>query len=84
MKKFVYESYTEWHGNGYTTMTKVYAVIPKAACNAIARAENWNGCHWDAPNVIYSESVEGTYMSREAFAVITALNADEYDDGKDE
>lgn len=84
MKRFVYESYTEWHGNGYETVTKVYAVIPKAAYEAIAKAEGWDGCHWDAPNVIYSESVEGTFMSREAFTIIRALGADEYNDGDDE
>lgn len=75
MKKFVYESYTEWHGNGYETVTKVYAVIPKAAYDAIAKAENWHGCHWDAPDVIYSESVEGTEMSDQAVSVIIALHA---------
>lgn len=84
MKKFVYESRTEWYGNGYETTTKIYAVIPKAAWNAIAKAENWRGCHWDAPNVIYSESVEGTFMSREAFTIISALNADEYNDDEEE
>lgn len=84
MKKFIYESYTEWHGNGYETTTKIYAVIPKVARDAIARAENWHGSHWDAPNVIYSESVEGTFMSREAFTIINALNADEYNDDNEE
>lgn len=84
MKKFVYESCTEWHGNGYETVTKVYAVIPKAARDAIAKAEHWRGCHWDAPNVIYSESVEGTFMSKEAFTIINALNADEYNDDEEE
>lgn len=76
MKKFFYESYTEYPGNGYETTTKVYAVIPKAARDAIAKAENWRGCHWDAPDVIFSESVEGTTMSEKAFAVINALNAE--------
>lgn len=80
MKKFVYESYTEWHGNNYETTTKVYAVIPKAAYNAIAKAEKWDCCHWDAPAVVYSESVEGLAMSEKALALINALNADEYDD----
>lgn len=80
MKKFVYETYTEWHDNGYETVTKVYAVIPKAARDAIAKAEGWNGCHWDAPDVVYAESVEGTDMSEEASVLINALRADEYDD----
>lgn len=84
MKKFIYESCTEWHGNGYETVTKVYAVIPRAARDAIAKAENWRGCHWDAPDVIFSESVEGTFMSREAFTTINALNADEYNDDNEE
>lgn len=84
MKKFIYESCTEWHGNGYETTTKIYAVIPKTAYNAIAKAEHWNGCHWDAPDVIFSESVEGMNMSKEAFAVINALNADEYNDDNEE
>lgn len=82
MKKFIYESHTEWHGNSYETTTKVYAVIPKAAYNAIAKAEKWDCCHWDAPNVIYSESVEGTEMSDQAVSVIIALHA-KYD-GEDE
>lgn len=76
MKKFEFESYTEWNGNGYETVTKVYAVIPKAAQDAIARAENWQGCHWDAPDVVYAESVEGTEMSAEALVLINALNAE--------
>lgn len=84
MKKFIYESYTEWHGNGYETVTKVYAVIPKAACDAIAKAEKWDGCHWDAPNVIFAESVDGTFMSRKAFTIINALDADEYNDDDEE
>lgn len=58
MKKFAYESYTEWHGNNYVTVTKVYAVIPRAARDAIAKAENWRGCHWDAPDIVFAESVE--------------------------
>lgn len=78
MKKFIYESYTEWHGNDYETITKVYAVIPRAAWNAIAKAEKWDGCHWDAPAIVYSESVEGTTMSDQAAAVIDALKAEEY------
>lgn len=76
MKKFVYESCTEWHGNGYETTTKIYAVIPKAAYNAIVKAENWRGCHWGAPDIVFAESVEGTTMSEKAFAVINALNAE--------
>lgn len=80
MKKFIYESCTEWHGNGYETVTKVYAVIPRAARDAIAKAENWRGCHWDAPDIVFAESVEGATMSKEVFAVINALNADEYNE----
>lgn len=75
MKKFMYECHTEWHDNSYETTTKVYAVIPKAAYNAIAKAEKWDCCHWDAPNVIYSECVEGIEMSDQAANVIIALNA---------
>ena len=82
MKKFVYESHTEWHGNGYETTTKIYAVIPKAAYDAIGAAENWRGCHWDAPNVIFAESVEGTFMSKEAFTIIRALNAEYIEEGE--
>lgn len=84
MKKFIYESYTEYYGNDYTTTTKVYAVIPKAARDAIAKAENWRGCHWGAPDVIFSESVDGTTMSKEAFAVINALNAKCIEDDEEE
>ena len=82
MKRFAYETCTEWHGNDYTTTTKVYAVIPKAARDAIAKAEGWGGCHWDAPDVVYTESVDGTTMSKEAFALIGTLGAEcmEYDE----
>lgn len=80
MNKFEYESYTEWHDNGYATTTKVYAVIPKAARDAIAKEEHWDGCHWDAPDVVYAESVEGTEMSEEASIIINALRADEYEE----
>ncbi|EEX69995.1 hypothetical protein [Mitsuokella multacida] len=80
MKRFIYESYTEYYGNNYITTTKIYAVIPKAARNAIAKAENWDGCHWDAPAVVYSESVEGTTMSDQAATVIDALKAEEYEE----
>lgn len=76
MKKFIYESYTEYWGNIYVTTTKVYAVIPKAARDAIAKAEKWDGCHWDAPAVIYSETTRGTEMSRQASTIIIALNAE--------
>lgn len=82
MKRFVYESCTEWHGNGYETTTKVYAVIPKAARDAIAKTENWRGCHWNAPDVIFAESVEGTSMSKEVSVLIDTLGAEciEYDE----
>lgn len=80
MEKFVYKTYTEWHGNGYETVTKVYAVIPRAAWDAIAKAEKWDGCHWDAPAIVYSESVEGTMMSAQAATVIDALKAEEYEE----
>lgn len=80
MKKFVYESYTEYYGNNYTTTTKVYAVIPREARDAIAKAEKWDGCHWDAPAVVYSESVEGLDMSSQAATVIDALKAEEYEE----
>lgn len=76
MKKFIYESYTEYWGNIYVTTTKVYALIPKAARDAIAKAEKWDGCHWDAPAVIYSETMRGTEMSRQASTIIIALNAE--------
>ncbi len=80
MKRFTYKSYTEWHGNDYETITKVYAVIPKAAHDAIAKAENWDGCHWDAPAVVYAESIEGLAMSAQAATVIDALKAEEYEE----
>ena len=80
MKKFIYESYTEYWGNIYVTTTKIYAVIPRAARDAIGAAEHWNGCHWDAPDIIYSETMKGTEMSRQASTIIIALNADEYND----
>lgn len=74
MKKFYYESETTWRGE-YVTITKVFADIPQAAQNAIAAAENWDGCHWDAPNIIYSEQVEGQVMSDEASLLIKLLGA---------
>lgn len=80
MEKFIYKSHTEWYGNDYETITKVYAVIPRAAWDAIAKAEKWDGCHWDAPAIVYSESVEGTMTSAQAATVIDALKAEEYEE----
>jgi hypothetical protein len=40
--------------------------------------------NWDAPDVIYSESVEGTEMSAEASVIINALHADEYDENEEQ
>lgn len=74
MKKFFFESWTEWHGE-YETITKVFADIPKEATDAIALAEGWDGCHWDAPSVVFTEQVKGTVMSDEAASVIDALKA---------
>lgn len=42
MKQFIYESHTEWHGNNYETITKIFAVIPKAARDAIKRGQGNN------------------------------------------
>ena len=84
MKKFYYSNYTEWHGNGYETITKVFAEIPQTAMVEIAKQENWNGLHWDHPALVFSESVEGLEMSAEANAVVKALNAKCDDDCEEE
>ena len=75
MKKFKYESYTEWYDNQYQTVTKIYADIPSKAMQIIAEDENWDGCHWDAPDVVYSEQVEGQTMSDDALIMIKLLGA---------
>lgn len=46
----------------------------------IAKAENWDGCHWDAPAVVYAESIEGLATSAQAATVIDALKAEEYEE----
>ena len=84
MKKFEYTSYTEWRGNEYETITKIFAVLPEMAQVAIAEQEDWNGCHWDNPSLVFSESVEGLNMSTEADVVIKALNAECDDDCEEE
>lgn len=79
MKKFEFVSYMEWAGNEYQTTTKIYASIPAAARKAIAEAENWDGCHWDDPAIIYGECVAGTAMSQDAADLIRILRATEMD-----
>ena len=51
MKRFEYESYTEWYGGKYSTFTKVFD-WEKAD-------STWRGCHWDNPAIIKAEVVEG-------------------------
>ena len=84
MKKFFYVSYTEWNGSDYETITKIHADIPQSAQVAIAEEENWNGCHWDSPSLVYSEVVPGLNMSDEASLVINALQAECIDDENEE
>lgn len=83
MKKFEYEAYTEWDGSKFMTTTKVYAVLPRVAYDAIAKEEKWSGCHWDAPDVLYSECVEGVRMSPQAETIIDALHAEEHDEDEE-
>ena len=71
MKKFFYEQYQE----GNTFVTKVFADIPHEAYEILAVAEQWDGCHWDAPNLVFCEQVEGDEPSPDAAAVIKALKA---------
>ena len=69
MKRFEYESYTEWCGGKYSTFTKVFdweKVNP-----------TWRGCHWDNPAIIKAEVVEGEIMSDEMSAFITSIGATE-------
>lgn len=73
MKKFICESYTEWHDNNYWTVCKVYADIPQEAADAIAEAEEWDGCHWDNPRLVYCDAVIGTAMSDEATEFLRLL-----------
>ena len=84
MQKFYYTSYTEWRGDDYETITKVYAVLPQEAQVAIAQSEDWNGCHWSHPSIVYTDSVPGLSMSDEASLVIDALRAECIDDEEEE
>ncbi len=79
MKKFVYTTFYD-HGTE-STITKVFADIPKAAIDAIAEADGWDGCHWDAPALIYCEQVyDSPYMSDECDQLIRMLGATEYEE----
>lgn len=69
MKRFEYESYTEWYGGKYSTFTKVFD-WEKAD-------STWRGCHWDNPAIIKAEVVEGEIMSDEMSAFITSIGATE-------
>lgn len=84
MQKFSFDVYTEWNGNEYETITKVFADIPDEAKVAIAKDENWSGCHWFSPSIVYVESVPGLSMSKEAEIIIRALNAKCVDDEDEE
>lgn len=84
MKRFKYESYTEWYDNQYQTVTKIYAEIPQEAMQAIAKAENWDGCHWDALYVVWSEQVEGQTMSDDALTMIKLLGATHCEESEEE
>ena len=85
MKKFSLTTYTEWAGDRDETITKVFAILPEEAKVAIAEEENWTGCHWDDPAMVFSEQVEGLNMTKQAKIIIKALNAEEcIDDGEED
>ena len=73
----MYVNYVSHDGDLYTD---VYIEDAPIEVQAIAKAEEWDGCHWDAPAIVYSESVEGTTMSAQAATVIDALKAEEYEE----
>lgn len=56
---------------------KSWAVIPDVAKKAIAEDEKWDGCHWDAPEIIWTEQTNGMLSSPEADKMISLLNAEE-------
>lgn len=79
MKKFFYTTFYD-HGTR-SVITKVFADIPKAAIDAIGKAEGWDGCHWDHPNIVYCEQLyDEQYMSDECEQLICLLGATEYEE----
>lgn len=80
MRSFYYTTYTEWRGDDYETITKIYAVLPQDAQVSIAKSEDWDGCHWSHPSIVYADSTKGINMSDEANLVINALQAECIDD----
>lgn len=69
MRRFEYESYTEWCDDKYTTATKVFDWEKVDA--------TWSGCHWDNPAIIKAEVVDGEIMSDEMSEFIKSVGAAE-------
>lgn len=67
MKRYLYESYTEYYNNNYRTTTKL-----------IKFNSNFVGCHWDNPAIVASEQVESLYMSDDMANLINEYRAEVY------
>ena len=80
MKNFYWTQSTEYYDNNYWTVTKIYAAMPDVAAKAIADKENWSGCHWDDPRLVFSEQLRGITCSGDAQQLIRILNAHYIDD----
>lgn len=70
MKKYLYESYTEYFGGSYHTTTKLY--------DTTKFNSHFVGCHWDNPAVVASEQVEGLFMSDDMTSIINEYKAESY------
>lgn len=70
MKRYLYESYTEYYNNEYHTTTKLY--------DTTKFNSNFVGCHWDNPAIVASEQVEGLYMSDDMANLISQYRAEVY------
>lgn len=71
MKRYVYESYTEYYSGDYHTTTKLY--------DTTKFSSSFSGCHWDNPAIIASEQVDGLYMSDDMANLISQYKAEEMD-----
>lgn len=69
--KYVYDLYTEWYGDKYVTIGKIFDK---------RRRVHFSGCHWDDPRLIYAEQVDGTCAPSGFWELVDRLGAVYIDD----
>ena len=76
VQRYMYDLYTEWHGEEYVTTGKVY--------DNQQYDPNFSGCHWSDPRLIYAEQIEGTGVPAGFWELVDRVGAVDVDEWYEE